>query len=91
MILKLSKPEPCDECGSSPVFHRSRYLTVVVNGVVNYFHPPTHSFKKIKTKLHHLENKVSLPIFYACIKLGFAKKTYQGRRGDSTFGTNALA
>lgn len=74
MALKLSKPAPCEECGSNPVFHRSRYVTAVVGSITKQLFPSVESFKKITLKLHRFENRVSLPIFYLCVRLGFAKK-----------------
>jgi len=74
MVLRLSKPEACEECGSSPVFHRTKYVNASINSVVNYLFPPRDFTRVLFYKLHSFEHAVSLPLFNICVRFGWAKK-----------------
>lgn len=74
MAFKLSKPMECEECGSGAIFHRTKYINVAVDNIINHLFPPRNFTRALSYKIHSIEHLFVPHLLNACVRLNWAKK-----------------
>lgn len=74
MAFTLPKPKECKECGSGGMFHRVKYISVVVDSVAGYIFSSRNSNRVFAKKIQSFEHAIAPHFFHACIRLGLANK-----------------
>lgn len=74
MPFTLPKPKDCADCGDGAIFHRTTYVSIVIDGIFAPFSSPNPLLRGFTRFVYGIERKVTPPTLNALMSLGWAKR-----------------
>ena len=74
MPFTLPKPKECADCGSGAIFHRTTYLSIVIDGILAPLANPNPFLRGFTRFVYSIERKVTPRILDALMRLGWATR-----------------
>lgn len=74
MPFTLPKPKDCAECGSGAIFHRTTYISIVVDEALSPFSQPNALFRSVAKLVYGIERKVTPRMLNMMMDQGWATR-----------------
>jgi len=74
MALTLPKPKDCPDCGDGAIFHRTTYVSIVVDELFSPFSSPNPFLKGFTRLVYGIERHVTPRILNGMMNMGWAKR-----------------
>lgn len=74
MAFTLPKPKDCADCGSGAIFHRTTYISIVIDGIFAPLSSPNPFLRGFTRLVYGIERRVTPHILNALMDLGWAKR-----------------
>lgn len=74
MAFTLPTPAPCSDCGDGSIFHRTTYISIVIDEIMAPLSQPNPVFRALTKLVYGIERKITPRILNAMMCFGWAKR-----------------